>query len=136
MNKKYTFLLTLLFILISQFGTSQNNYKIIDAELKEKIEYDNSKKADRGTLNSINYVQVYYLYDVAISSYVEEKEKIKDIMDEFKKSSNLESTSFDFNNNIWHICAKHGISNESIKSILDKYDHKASSISEKYGLKD
>ena len=130
MKNQYLFLLSIVLFLTCKVSVSQLEYKIIESNLKGKIEYDNSKKTDE-----IKRVQIYYIYRIEISNKVEGKEKGQLILKDFSRKFNLDRNTFDYKEAFWDVISKVPIPNGEFKDVLDKYDYRTSKISVKYGLK-
>jgi len=124
-------ILSLVFVFISSLSFSQSEYKIIDTELKDKIVYDNSKKVDE-----TKRVQIYYLYQIKISSKIETKEKMQLIMASFSQKFKLENNTFDFDQSTWNVTSMISLLDEWFKKELDIYDYHSTSISVQFALKD
>lgn len=132
MKKNHLIILLILTLLIFNLGTTaQNEYKIIDEELKGKIEYDNAKKK-----NEIERTPIFYLYQIKISNKIEVRENMDSFIQTFSKDNNLVENSIDYSNNTLFFVSKYNLSKDVIKADLAKHNYRIETIEETFGLKD
>lgn len=131
MKKTYSILFGVILILNIQAVVAQEDYKIIEAELKGKIEYDNAKKTDE-----TKRVQIYFLYKIKVSGVIETREKIQFAMNEFLQKFKLEEEAFNYETLTWSVTSKTELTEDWIKYTFAKYDFRLESTNVQYGLKD